>query len=1150
MNLAVRVVGGSKPYRYAWKHGERVEPVATSETYAIRALKEADAGSYVVEVTDSLGAIVSSAPFELKIDEAAVDPIPFEPTQEIRYAVVMYGGVSLAIYINGVVQELLHLVRATAPGADGSTLYSGSELKSTEGVYRRLGQILAWGEEADHATAADAPVSTRFVVDVISGTSAGGINGVFLAKALANEQPIDELKKLWVKEGDITLLVNDAKSYADLKGLSKQAPPQSVLNSRRMYWKLLEALHGMDEHTPDARKERGASALVEELDLWVTATDLRGLMLPIDLYDRVVFEKRHKNVFHFVYGSERARGEARNDFLRATNPFLAFAARATSSFPFAFEPMSLDDIDQVLANKRFNEYGAGNAQSGKWNRFFSDYINARRSGPAAAEATPPQVQSEDPALSKYYRSEAFGDGGYLDNKPFSWATGTLAHRRADIPVQRRLLYVEPDPGGPLPLAHDRAKQVPPPPNWTQPTVKPDPIENVTDALLTLPRTETIRDDLAALIERNRQLSRIADIARIADRLDAQRPVAEQLPEVDVWRGLPVSDVLERRGLQYTAYHRLKVSADLDELSEWVARAAGLNPESDDRSAVRCVLQAWFDRRYPESGTGDQSQNEFLLRFDVGYRFRRLDFLNRRIDELLRLDQNALGLFARFNESGSGIVADDPEQAKQILRRAKKLLNDARMVLRADVRWISAQSGVPADSEIDPGAEIRRAISATGLTRESLLALLNGASTRDESVERARTLLGDNFGPIEEAADAVSDALKPAFTRARSHALQATRMDRPDFARPDAVGTYELNQVVLAPLRSFYDQYEEYDSVIFPIAYGITTEAARAEVIRISPLDATSLINETSPSESRRKLAGVALGHFGGFFERAWRQNDIMWGRLDAAERLMTTLLPDSDERKQLLKDAQMAIVRDEFGLNDLEPLTALVVDSILAADSSLIGVPAALAGADPKSVAAAVASSVTPERMLEYLRDSYEVNREIDRRGLMATTGRATRVTGLLLDGISADDRYKVLKKPSRWLIRVGRTLWTLVEMTTPRTFAEILTRYWLPLVLFMSGLLIIGGAVFGAPATAKAGWVLLGLTALWKLALWFIDDIIRKRSRLFFMLAALALALVLGLAVTEVARHLSHDVAQLIAHWHWLDTAVRWIWPWKLPPA
>ena len=33
---------------------------------------------------------------------------PYTPTQEMRFALVLYGGVSLAIYINGVVQEFLH----------------------------------------------------------------------------------------------------------------------------------------------------------------------------------------------------------------------------------------------------------------------------------------------------------------------------------------------------------------------------------------------------------------------------------------------------------------------------------------------------------------------------------------------------------------------------------------------------------------------------------------------------------------------------------------------------------------------------------------------------------------------------------------------------------------------------------------------------------------------------------------------------------------------------------------------------------------------------------------------------------------------------------------------------------------------------------
>src|SRR4051812_5346484 len=102
--------------------------------------------------------------------------------QEVRFAVVLYGGVSLAIYINGVVQELLRLVRSTAPGVPLAqensaqpTWYATSELTGTELVYREVGQMLPDGTSAVDAAA---PVRTRFVVDILSGTSAGGINAI------------------------------------------------------------------------------------------------------------------------------------------------------------------------------------------------------------------------------------------------------------------------------------------------------------------------------------------------------------------------------------------------------------------------------------------------------------------------------------------------------------------------------------------------------------------------------------------------------------------------------------------------------------------------------------------------------------------------------------------------------------------------------------------------------------------------------------------------------------------------------------------------------------------------------------------------------------------------------------------------------------
>ena len=111
--------------------------------------------------------------------------------------------------------------------------------------------------------------ATRLVVDVIAGTSAGGINGLFLGKALVNNEPFAPLRDLWVREGDIGGLLNDARSYADpdMKGLDKSraSEPVSLLNSDRMYRKLHVAMSTMSGAAPQGG---GPSSCVDELDLF------------------------------------------------------------------------------------------------------------------------------------------------------------------------------------------------------------------------------------------------------------------------------------------------------------------------------------------------------------------------------------------------------------------------------------------------------------------------------------------------------------------------------------------------------------------------------------------------------------------------------------------------------------------------------------------------------------------------------------------------------------------------------------------------------------------------------------------------------------------------------------------------------------------
>ncbi len=151
----------------------------------------------------------------------------------------MYGGVSLAIYINGVAQELLRMVKSTAPALRRMTTSRALSRQIRQTLRNRSGlsqvELPDGRSQPSRATfeqpgrrherrrqlATDADIHVRFMVDVLAGTSAGGINSIYLAKALANDQNIDELKNLWITEGDIHVLINDRKSLKNTSSIGK-----------------------------------------------------------------------------------------------------------------------------------------------------------------------------------------------------------------------------------------------------------------------------------------------------------------------------------------------------------------------------------------------------------------------------------------------------------------------------------------------------------------------------------------------------------------------------------------------------------------------------------------------------------------------------------------------------------------------------------------------------------------------------------------------------------------------------------------------------------------------------------------------------------------------------------------------------------------
>jgi patatin-related protein len=937
---------------------------------------------------------------------ATAQPPQWAPVQETRFAVVIYGGVSLAIYINGVVQEMLRMVRSTASSDGQNPLLTAPT--GTEAVYRKLGQIL--GDPDGRSPVAlhemlktgTLPIRTRLVVDVLSGTSAGGINAIFLAKALANNQSLDELKGMWIDEGDISVLLNDSGSVEE--PLTPQKPPQSLLNSQRMYLKLLRALDGMDtlnNQPSDLQSVAGVplkpSPLVEQLDLFSTTTDISGIALPMHLADGVVFERRHRNVFHFQHRSNENRSSS--DFTFRENPFLAFAARCTSAFPFAFEPMALNDIFPIVKKMPLHRNQPYcDPDTKEWQRFYRDYI-------------------DDPDVP--FPMRAFGDGGYLDNKPFTYAIETILKRHADLPVDRKLIYVEPSPERPAaaPVSERR----------------PDAIENSLAALITLPRYETIRQDLERILQRNVDLARIG---RVIAAIESAFDDREYWIKMSRWATMDFDAMRRELGPNYVAYQRLKLSTVIDELSDRVARAFHIDPDSGYGRALRLLGSEWRHNHYSHAAA-----NIFLRDFDVAYRIRRLRHVMTKSSELFRhpaADEDA----AEFRDELLHIRRD-MRAAHDLLCSVSELMPPAEQLappdaspLSTDQLWFVLE---PHDLYRFPGIEKwpnYRSLDRAGMET------------------RAKYLLTDPAvdGLLNHIAAALQTKFKKAFEEAAEKSIAAFA-DEPRFSK----SRRRARELV----RLAYERFEIYDSNLYPIQYGTDIgEGEPIDVIRISPDDAREL---SKPGAA--KLKGAAVSAFGAFLDQSWRHNDMLWGRLDGAERLISAILPSREPeivelRKQLIAEAHEQIVIEEL---------RTFRDGRLREAAAQADLVAALRANQSLTDSQRTALDVIlqwKEQLQSYLGG---VSKNPNPEMIARSAARATTIIGQMMEDLG-DQRVKGGRRVGATVTRIGRAFWGFVEVATPRSLLEILSKYWLQILYLLCAILIVAGSFLSGTQLVRLG--------------------------------------------------------------------------------
>ena len=300
-------------------------------------------------------------------------------TQEVRFATTMTGGVSLAIWMGGVTRELNLLMQASRWRRSGQVAERGvlnasafAELQ----LYRKLLGLLD--------VVAD--------VDILSGTSAGGVNAVLLAFARERNRDLGCLRELWLDLGAMTDLLREP---TDAK------VPSLMYGDKRMFGDLAERIPLLTKLTnlPD---ETAVDDVGPSTALFVTTTLLSGEASRFtDAMGTLVQDVDRRGVFTFTAADLKDP---------ATVPALALAGRSTASFPGAFEPSFLPFTEPAPAGG-----GIG----------------------------------ERPAMSKFLdttRSHWAADGGLLDNQPLDLILERIFDLKARRQVRRVLLYVVPSTG--------------------------------------------------------------------------------------------------------------------------------------------------------------------------------------------------------------------------------------------------------------------------------------------------------------------------------------------------------------------------------------------------------------------------------------------------------------------------------------------------------------------------------------------------------------------------------------------------------------------------------------------------------------------------------------------------------------------------------
>lgn len=464
-------------------------------------------------------------------------------SQDVRVAVAMTGGVSLAVWMGGIAREINLLQQASnlrprATAMTGPTALPSSGAQDpantsldlrTRDLYLRLLDVL----------------DVTVTVDVLSGTSAGGINAAMLGLSSAAGADLAGLRDLWLTAGSLDVMLRDP---------GEKNPSALMQGDKVLYMQLARGIEKFYRERDSApRPPDGVDTTV-----YITTTLLAGETSRFtDDYGTLVADVDHHGLFTFTQDA-LTPPDGEGDSLTA----LALAARSSASFPAAFEPSFVPFNEQIPA-----ESGIPLRPD------MAQYANITRSHWAA-------------------------DGGILANRPLAPLMGAIFARPASPEgreVRRVLAYVVPDGGGTA-----NPQDVPDKAKWSN---APTMIAAL-KADLSAQLSQSIASDLEAIRKHNDQIRTDHDLRRtlaeIGVRLPDHRLVTPRVfhdferqqgkglaePLVDeLMRKLSTIDLPERWAAEFAPGRRSTEARIADEMMAVLGRGWRDGPTDDGAPPV-------------------------------------------------------------------------------------------------------------------------------------------------------------------------------------------------------------------------------------------------------------------------------------------------------------------------------------------------------------------------------------------------------------------------------------------------------------------------------------------------------------------------------------------------------------------------------------